>query len=53
MWKILLNYLQADRSKWPDTLTRRRNEYREFVREIIIRPGYKENSQAQELDHVR
>ena len=52
IWKILLNYLHPDKSKWPDILSRRRNEYREFVREIVIRPGYKKDDQNQELDHV-
>lgn len=58
IWKILLNYLPNDRTKWGSTLTSRRNEYREFVREIIIRPGYKENNddddddnKSFELDH--
>jgi len=48
----LLNYLPLDRTKWTETLNRRRNEYREFVREIVIRPGYKENNQSHEIDHV-
>ena len=34
IWKILLNYLPLDRNKWNEILTRRRNEYREFVREV-------------------
>ncbi|CAF0740171.1 unnamed protein product [Brachionus calyciflorus] len=50
IWKILLNYLPSDRKKWPELLKRRRNEYRDFVRDMIIRPGYKENENC-ELDH--
>ena len=42
-----------DRKKWGETLKRRRNEYSEFVRDIIIRPGYKEKDDTNLIDHVR
>lgn len=39
IWKILLNYLPRNRKDWSDRLEKRRNEYKEFIREMIIRPG--------------
>lgn len=53
VWKILLNYLPHERSRWKEALTRHRNEYREFVREMIIRPGIKgEDEEPEEcIDH--
>ncbi len=53
-WKLLLNYLPTERKKWESTLDRRRNEYREFVREMIIRPGYKDQNEKNDslIDHV-
>ncbi|RNA37251.1 TBC1 domain family member 13 isoform X1 [Brachionus plicatilis] len=50
IWKILLNYLPSDRKQWTEILNKRRNEYRNFVRDMIIRPGYKENENC-EIDH--
>ncbi len=49
----MLNYLPTERKKWESTLDRRRNEYREFVREMIIRPGYKDQNEKDDslIDH--
>ena len=57
IWKILLNYLPLDRNKWSDLLLKRRNEYKEFVREMIIRPGCNpnntySNTHNDQIDHV-
>lgn len=49
----MLNYLPLDRSKWTEFLRKRRNEYKEFVRETIIRPGINNHSDGEEkIDHV-
>lgn len=53
IWKLLLNYLPLDRSKWNDFLKKRRNEYKEFVLDMIIRPGCNKPENNNELiDHV-
>lgn len=51
IWKILLNYLTKDRTQWNDILTKRRNEYKEFIREMIIRPGMMSKGQEEIIDH--
>ncbi|XP_054770261.1 TBC1 domain family member 13-like [Lytechinus pictus] len=43
-WKILLNYLPAARTTWPDVLAKQRQLYKEFLEEMIIQPGSKEYS---------
>lgn len=51
IWKVLLNYLPKERSQWTNVLTKRRNEYQEFIRDMIIRPGYESKKQPVEMDH--
>ncbi len=52
IWKLLLNYLPKDRSQWTQVLTKRRNEYQEFIRDMIIRPGFESKNKSEEMDHV-
>lgn len=35
-WKILLNYLPNDRSEWDRTLAKKRNDYHNFVQDLIF-----------------
>lgn len=51
IWKILLNYLPTQRSRWNDMLAKRRNEYQEFIREMIIRPGLESQNKDEVEDH--
>jgi hypothetical protein len=37
-WRILLNLLPSDRSKWESTLTHYRQSYKEFKRDLIVNP---------------
>ena len=53
IWKILLNYLPRNRSQWDNHLKKRRNEYQEFIKDIIIRPGINANKKAEVEDHVK
>ncbi|XP_055036923.1 TBC1 domain family member 13 isoform X1 [Misgurnus anguillicaudatus] len=38
-WKILLNYLPLDQTLWDSFLTKQRDVYAQFLREMIIQPG--------------
>lgn len=38
-WKILLRYLPAERNQWESELKKQRTLYRQFLEEIIIKPG--------------
>ncbi|XP_053328534.1 TBC1 domain family member 13 [Spea bombifrons] len=38
-WKILLNYLPAERSLWDSVLEKQRETYAHFLKEMMIRPG--------------
>ncbi|CAF4578379.1 unnamed protein product, partial [Rotaria sp. Silwood2] len=38
-WKILLNYLVLDQTKWSTHLNKQRELYRGYIRETIIKPG--------------
>uniref|UniRef100_A0A8C2GR98 TBC1 domain family member 13 n=1 Tax=Cyprinus carpio TaxID=7962 RepID=A0A8C2GR98_CYPCA len=38
-WKILLNYLPLDQALWETFLTKQRDLYAQFLREMIIQPG--------------
>ncbi|XP_041370613.1 TBC1 domain family member 13-like [Gigantopelta aegis] len=49
-WKILLNFLTVKKSEWKESLTKQRALYRQFIEEMILDPGKKANSGAQE-DH--
>lgn len=40
-WRILLKYLPANRSQWNKVLEDNRNAYKQFLNEMIIRPGRK------------
>lgn len=51
VWKILLNYLPKNRSQWTDNLNKRHAEYKEFIREMIIRPGFESNKKEEITDH--
>ena len=59
VWKILLGYLPLKRNFWERDLLQQRDAYREFVRDMIIRPGYKEKEELGEedapqiIDHVK
>ncbi|CAF2772691.1 unnamed protein product [Rotaria sp. Silwood2] len=50
-WKILLNYLLLDRTKWASHLAKQRELYRGYIREIIIKPGLKSTSHSDIVDH--
>lgn len=51
IWKIFLNYLPTQRSKWDEMLAKRRSEYQEFIREMIIRPGLNSQNKKEVEDH--
>ncbi|XP_061657742.1 TBC1 domain family member 13 isoform X3 [Syngnathoides biaculeatus] len=38
-WKILLNYLPLDQTRWDTFLTKEREVYSQFLKEMIIQPG--------------
>ncbi|XP_064457412.1 TBC1 domain family member 13-like isoform X2 [Ornithodoros turicata] len=38
-WRLLLGYLPANTSEWPETLRRQRNVYERFIEEMIICSG--------------
>ncbi|XP_070780956.1 TBC1 domain family member 13 isoform X2 [Enoplosus armatus] len=38
-WKILLNYLPLDQTLWESSLKKQREEYSQFLKEMIIQPG--------------
>nr|CAB3266825.1 TBC1 domain family member 13 [Phallusia mammillata] len=38
-WKILLNYLPNNRSSWIRVLEKQRQEYNNFLEEVIVQPG--------------
>ncbi|XP_056874683.1 TBC1 domain family member 13 isoform X3 [Takifugu flavidus] len=38
-WKVLLNYLPLDQTVWTSFLKKQREEYSQFLREMIIQPG--------------
>lgn len=38
-WKLLLGYLDTDRSSWTVTLSRKRQLYKQFVEELVLPPG--------------
>jgi len=50
-WKILLNYLVLDRTKWQSHLNKQRELYRGYIRETIIKPGLTSTSQSDNFDH--
>ncbi|CAF0995814.1 unnamed protein product [Adineta ricciae] len=50
-WKILLNYLVLDRTKWSSHLSKQRELYRGYIRETIIKPGLAPTTESDVLDH--
>ncbi|UJR36426.1 hypothetical protein I4U23_029149 [Adineta vaga] len=50
-WKILLNYLVLDRTKWTTHLSKQRELYRGYIRETIIKPGLESSCQTAVVDH--
>jgi len=34
-WKILLNYLPTNKSKWEEVLEQKRNEYKEWIKDLL------------------
>ncbi|CAF0901701.1 unnamed protein product [Adineta ricciae] len=50
-WKILLNYLVLDRTKWSSHLSKQRELYRGYIRETIIKPGLTPTTESDVLDH--
>ncbi|XP_065068861.1 TBC1 domain family member 13-like [Rhopilema esculentum] len=51
-WKILLNYLPLDRSKWKTFLEKERAKYQNFISDIIVQPSSnKLNESDLSLDH--
>ncbi|CAF4119058.1 unnamed protein product, partial [Adineta steineri] len=50
-WKILLNYLLLDQTKWSSHLSKQRDLYRGYIRETIIQPGLTSSAQSNIVDH--
>ncbi|CAF1416726.1 unnamed protein product [Adineta steineri] len=50
-WKILLNYLVLDQTKWSSHLSKQRDLYRGYIRETIIQPGLTSSPQSNIVDH--
>ncbi|XP_023298207.2 TBC1 domain family member 13 isoform X2 [Lucilia cuprina] len=42
-WKILLGYLGCKRDSWSSTLAKKRTLYRQFIEDLVLPPGLKEN----------
>ncbi|XP_074655059.1 TBC1 domain family member 13-like isoform X1 [Tubulanus polymorphus] len=40
-WKLLLNYLPRKRADWEEVLAKERNAYKQFIDEMIVKPGSK------------
>lgn len=38
-WKLLLNYLPPDRTQWTQCLLKHRQTYKDFIDEMIVKPG--------------
>ncbi|CAK8674692.1 TBC1 domain family member 13-like [Clavelina lepadiformis] len=49
-WRLLLNCLPKQRTKWPEALEKQRCEYQQFLNEMIIEPGLKRCNAAPGLD---
>ncbi|XP_071948910.1 TBC1 domain family member 13-like [Antedon mediterranea] len=45
-WKILLNYLPPKKTLWKELLSERREAYKQFLKEMIIKPGCAGESNA-------
>ncbi|XP_065361098.1 TBC1 domain family member 13 [Calliphora vicina] len=42
-WKILLGYLGTKRESWSSTLAMKRTLYRQFIEDLVLPPGLKDN----------
>ncbi|XP_067009228.1 TBC1 domain family member 13 [Anabrus simplex] len=49
-WKLLLNYLPPQRCTWSETLTRKRELYKQFIKEMIVMPGLTEVEDGNRID---
>ncbi|XP_076037568.1 TBC1 domain family member 13 isoform X2 [Oratosquilla oratoria] len=38
-WRLLLSYLPLIRSQWPETLNKKRAQYKQFVEEMVVSPA--------------
>lgn len=45
-WKMLLGYLGPNRSSWPKTLAKKRALYKQFIVELVLPPGHKDNGEG-------
>lgn len=43
-WKLLLGYLDTDRSSWMKILSRKRALYKQFIEELVLPPGLHVNA---------
>ncbi|KAF7269705.1 TBC1 domain family member 13 isoform X1 [Rhynchophorus ferrugineus] len=43
-WKLLLNYLPLERTKWTGFLEEKRKLYKQFIEEMIVMPGENESN---------
>ncbi|KAI9598191.1 rab-GTPase-TBC domain-containing protein [Syncephalis fuscata] len=50
-WKLLLNYLPADKRQWDSHLNEQRETYYAFVRDLIVEPGVPQDGVV-DLDHL-
>ncbi|XP_035914481.1 TBC1 domain family member 13 isoform X1 [Anopheles stephensi] len=48
-WKLLLGYLSPRKSSWPSKLTKQRELYKQFVKEMVISPGEQDGPEC--IDH--
>lgn len=48
-WRLLLDYLPPQRSRWPEFLQKQRETYADLVLDMIVRPG---DSNSELADHV-
>ncbi|KAJ1980921.1 hypothetical protein H4R34_002275 [Dimargaris verticillata] len=49
-WKLLLNYLPADKRDWFEALSEKRTSYYNFVKELIVDPTLPATEDGQPLD---
>lgn len=56
-WRLLLNYLPPNRETWPSFLQQQREIYKQFVNEMIVKPGRQQyDSKVADVtleDHVK
>ncbi|XP_049805355.1 TBC1 domain family member 13 isoform X1 [Schistocerca nitens] len=49
-WKLLLNYLPPTHCTWSETLSRKRELYRQFIEEMIVMPGVADDDDSCRTD---